>query len=320
MSTNLMPGVRMWMRRDALVIPAAIIALVAPPLLGAYGQFIYATVLVYFLVALSLTILTGFAGQISIGHAGFWAVGAYGSAIVVTHLGAPFPVGIATGLCVGALFGFLVALPALRVQGHYLAIATLSFAVLVQQVLFEWESLTGGRKGLAVPRPVMFGYEFSEDWSYVYLLLAIAVLAALITRNFRRSHSGQALMALKASPVAAQVAGVGRARHLIVAFTVSGALTGLSGALYAHLIGYLSTDSFTLGVSLTFLSMAVLGGLGSYAGALLGAVYMTLAPEIFREFKQAQMLVYGIALILCIRYLPGGFASIPAVLRGRGAK
>ncbi len=315
-----MPNIANLSGRRALLIPAAIVALVSPPLLGAYGQFIYATVLIYFLVALSLTILTGFAGQISIGHAGFWALGAYASAILVSQLGAPFPVGIATGLCIGALFGLLVALPALRVQGHYLAIATLSFAILVQQVLFEWESLTGGRRGLAVPRPSLFGYEFTEDWSYVYLLLAVAVLAALLTHNFRRSHTGRALMALKASPIAAQVAGVGRARHLIIAFTLSGALTGLSGALYAHLIGFLSTDSFTLGVSLTFLSMAVLGGLGSNAGALLGAVYMTLAPEIFREFKQAQMLVYGIALIAFIRYLPGGFASIPAVFRGRAAK
>lgn len=292
-----------------------IAGLLIPQLGGSYAQFLYATILIYFLIALSLTILTGFAGQISIGHAGFWALGAYASAILVTKLGLPFLAGIAIGLCVGALFGAIVALPAMRVQGHYLAIATLSFAILVQQTLLEWESVTGGHQGLVVPRPEIFGYVFDQDHIYGYFLLAIAILAALITENFRRSHTGRSLMALKASPIAAQMAGINRASHLIIAFMISGALTGLSGALYAHLIGFLSADTFTLVMSLMFLSMAVIGGLGSIAGALLGSLYMSLTPEIFRELKDAQMIIYGIVLLLCIRYLPGGLASLPGAIR-----
>lgn len=295
--------------------------LLAPSLTSHYGHFILASVLVYFLVSLSLTILIGMAGQISIGHAGFWALGAYGSALVVTQLGAPFLVGVLAGGLVAAVFGALVALPALRVQGHYLAIATLSFAVLVQQVLFEWESLTGGRQGLAVPRPELIGRALVEDSAYIYLLVVIAAAAAWATENLRRSHTGRSMAMLKASPIAAQMAGIDRARHLIVAFAASAFLTGVSGALYAHLIGFLSTETFALGASLAFLCMAVIGGLNSYVGALLGALYLALAPELFRELKDAQMVVYGIALVLCMRWLPGGLASLPAAIaRWRGRR
>ncbi len=290
------------------------VAAVAPLVLGHYGVFILASVLIYFLISLSLSVLIGLAGQISIGHAGFWALGAYGSALTVNLVGLPFPMAVLCGGVVAALSGALVALPALRVQGHYLAIATLSFAVLVQQVLFEWESLTGGRQGLSVPRPELFGHAIVDDHGYVYILLAVAVLSAWLVENFRRSHSGRSLLMLKASPVAAQMAGIPRARHLIVAFVLSAFLTGVSGALYAHLIGFLSTETFALGMSLAFLSMAVIGGLNSYVGALLGALFLALAPEIFREFKDAQMVVYGVALILCMRFLPGGLVSVPAAI------
>lgn len=306
--------------RHVGVALAVIAALAAPQFLGAYDDFMYATVLIYLLVALSLNVLTGLAGQISLGHAAFWAVGAYGSAIVVNHLHAPFLVGLIAGTLLGAICGAVVALPALRVQGHYLAIATLSFALLVQQVLFEWDSVTGGHQGLAVPRPSLFGVEMSTDKAYIYFLLVIAIAAAWLVDNLRCSHTGRGMLALKASSIAAQTAGIGRARHIIVAFALSGALAGLSGALYAHLIGFLSSNTFSIVLSLSFLSMAVIGGLTSIAGALLGAIYMTLAPEVFREFKDAQMVVYGVALILCMRFLPGGLASLPAVIRQIAAR
>ncbi len=305
----------LWLRKNWIPVALLAAGLVLPNLVEHYGNFILASILVYSLVSLSLTILIGFAGQISIGHAGFWALGAYGSALVVTELGAPFLVGVLVGGIVAALFGAVVALPALRVQGHYLAIATLGFALFVQQVLFEWESLTGGRQGLFVPRPEIFGYELTDDYAYVYLMLVIVVLLTWMTENFRRSHTGRALMALKMSTVAAEVAGINRARHIIIAFMLSAFYTGISGALYAHLIGFLSTETFTFTTSLSFLTMAVIGGLGSYVGALLGAIYLTMAPEVFREFKDAQMVVYGLTLILCMQFLPGGLASLPERLR-----
>ena len=281
---------------------------------GHYGNFLLSTILVYTLVGMSLRILIGFGGQISIGHAGFWAIGAYTSGLLVVKLGMPFVVGVFFGGIVAAVFGAFVALPALRVQGHYLAIATLAFALFVQQGLFEWESLTGGRHGLYVPRPEIAGILLKTDLVYNYFLLPLVILFGWITENFRKSHTGHALMALKMSSIAAQTAGINRTHHLFVAFMVSAFYTGVSGALYAHLIGYLSTETFTLGVSLSFLTMAVIGGLESSLGPILGAVFLTLAPEVFRGLKSAQLVVYGVTLVLCMRFLPGGLASLANII------
>ena len=290
---------------------AVLLALLGAPLaLGNYGYYILAILMIYAMVALSLNILIGMGGQISIGHAGFWALGAYASALAVTALGAPFLVGILVAGIVAALFGALVALPALRVQGHYLAIATLGFALFVQQVLFEWEGLTGGRQGLFVPRPSLFGYELNSDFAYYYLLLAIFLLLAWVTGNFAKSHTGRSLMALRMSSIAAECCGIPRPKHIIIAFATSAFFTGVSGALYGHLLGHLSTETFSLAVSLSFLTMAVIGGLHSRAGALLGGAYLALAPELLREFKDAQMVIYGVMLILCVQFLPGGLISL----------
>ncbi|HEY5896711.1 MAG TPA: branched-chain amino acid ABC transporter permease [Burkholderiales bacterium] len=290
---------------------ATIAALVLIPLfVSNYGWYLLAVTMVYALVALSLSILVGMAGQISIGHAGFWALGAYASAIAMQHFAVPFILAIFVGALVAAAFGALVALPALRVSGHYLAIATLAFAILVQQVLFEWESVTGGRQGLAVPRPSLLGEELQSDFSYYYLLLALFLAAAWMTRNLRRSFTGRSMMALRMSAVAAQCAGISRARHIILAFALSAFLTGLSGALYGSLIGRLSTETFSLSASLSFLTMAVIGGLGSEVGALLGAAFLAVAPEVLRQFKDAEMVIYGVILLLCMLFLPHGLASL----------
>jgi branched-chain amino acid transport system permease protein len=289
--------------------------LIGLPFIGSYYEnFILNTILIYTLVAFSLTILTGYAGQISIGHAGFWALGAFASAIAVGKFGVPFPVGVLLGGIVAGAFGALLAIPTMRVQGHYLAIATLGFALITQQVLFEWESLTGGRQGLFVPRPSLFGYELTEDFSYYYVLVAIVLAFGWLTWRLPKTHFGRRLIALKLSPIAAQSLGVGRAHYLTVAFTMSAFLTGISGALYGHLIGHLATDTFSLVTSLSFLTMAVIGGVGSPVGAVLGAIFLTLAPEVFRDFKDAQMVVYGLILVLFMRFIPGGLASLPTQL------
>jgi len=292
----------------------ALLVLAALPFaLGHYGNYILASMMIYAMVALSLNILVGMGGQISIGHAGFWALGAYGSALAVIKLGLPFLAGVAVGGIVAAVFGALVALPALRVQGHYLAIATLGFALFIQQILFEWEWLTGGRQGLFVPRPSLFGVELNDDFSYYYVLLAIFLLLAWLSGNFAQSFTGRSLMALRMSTVAAECCGIPRAKHIIVAFTTSALFTGISGALYGHLLGHLSTETFSLATSLSFLSMAVIGGLHSRAGALLGGAYLALAPELLREFKDGQMVLYGALLILCVQFLPNGLISVPDV-------
>ena len=300
-------------RRWAMYACLAAILLALPFFGGHYYTFLLATILIYTLVAMSLNVLIGMGGLISIGHAGFWALGAYTSALLVTKLGAPFLVGILCGGVMAAIFGALVALPALRVHGHYLAIATLGFALFTQQALYEWESLTGGRHGLTVPRPEIFGFSLDTDREFYFVLLVIVLLCFWVTANLKRSHAGHGLTALKMSMIAAQCSGVNRPYHVILAFVVSAFFTGLSGGLFAHLIGYLSTETFSLVQSLAFLTMAVIGGLNSFLGPVLGAIYLTLAPEFLRQFESAQMVIYGLILILFMRFLPGGLASLPEV-------
>jgi branched-chain amino acid transport system permease protein len=299
------------MRAGSIAALIVVLVLAILPFgLGNYGYYILASIMIYAMVALSLNVLIGMGGQISIGHAGFWALGAYGSAILVIKLGLPFLAGVLLGGIIAAAFGALVALPALRVQGHYLAIATLGFALFVQQVLFEWEWLTGGRQGLFLPRPSLLGYELNSDFSYYYVLLAIFLLLAWWTGNFAKSHTGRSLIALRMSTVAAECCGISRPKHIIIAFTTSAFFTGVSGALYGYLLGHLSTETFSLATSLSFLAMAVIGGLHSRGGALLGGTYLALAPELLREFADAQMVIYGGTLILFTQFLPGGLISL----------
>lgn len=301
----------MIMKARQITILIVVLALAVLPFgLGNYGYYILSSIMIYAMVALSLNVLIGMGGQISIGHAGFWALGAYGSAISVVKLGLPFLAGVLMGGFVAAAFGALVALPALRVQGHYLAIATLGFALFVQQALFEWEWLTGGRQGLFVPRPSLFGYELNSDFAYYYVLLAAFLLLAWWAGNFAKSHTGRSLMALRMSTVAAECCGISRPKHIIIAFVTSAFFTGISGALYGHLLGHLSTETFSLAASLSFLAMAVIGGLHSRGGALLGGAYLGLAPELLREFADAQMVIYGVTLVLFMQFLPGGLISL----------
>ena len=296
-----------------LVLLAAAL-LIAPIFLGGYEHYILCSVLVHALVVLALVILIGYAGQISIGHAGFWALGAFASGVSITQLQLPFVAAIVCAALVAAVFGALLAIPALRVQGHYLAIATLGFALITQQVLFEWESVTGGRKGLFVPRPTLFGFEFSSDLSLYYLFLAISAPLFWLAWRLPGTRFGARLISLKLSPIAAVSFGVPRAQYLVIAFTLSAAYAGISGAMFAALIGHISTETFSLGASLGFLTAAVIGGVTSPLGAFLGSIYLTLAPEIFREFKDAQMVVYGFMLVLFVRFLPGGLVSLPSLL------
>jgi branched-chain amino acid transport system permease protein len=294
----------------ALAVLLASAALAAATFGGSYVQFLVASAIVYLLVGIGLNVLTGYGGYVSVGHAAFWAIGAYGSALSVQVLNVPFLIGLLIGGTVAAIAGAAVALPALRVKGHYLAIATMAFALLVQQVLFEWESVTGGRQGLTVPRPAIFGHVLQDDLSFIYLTLPLALAVCWMVRNFCTGFSGKALLALKTSEIAAQCAGLSRARHLFYAFTLSAFCTGLSGALYAHLIGYLSADTFTFATSISFLTMIVIGGTSALWGALLGAVFLTVVPEWLRAFGNAQTAIYGLALILSVRFMPDGLVGL----------
>ncbi|HSE05650.1 MAG TPA: branched-chain amino acid ABC transporter permease [Methylomirabilota bacterium] len=242
-------------------------------------------VFIYGLCGLSLMVLAGYTGLVSLGHAAFLGIGAYAHVYFVQDLGLPWIVAVALAAAVSAASGVLVGLPALRMTGIYLTIATLAFALIIQEVFTRWEPVTHGLKGRPVDKPVIFGVSFAADWAFYLLCLAFLIAGLWLTANLLRSPTGRAWVAIRDSEIAAQSMGVHLARYKTLAFAYSAALMGAAGALFAHKIGFLAPDIFTVLLSIQFLLMVVVGGLGSLHGALYGAVFVALLPVMISEAR-----------------------------------
>jgi branched-chain amino acid transport system permease protein len=244
-------------------------------------------VFIYGLCGLSLMVLAGYTGLVSLGHAAFLGVGAYAHVYFVHDLGLPWIVSVALACVLTAAAGVLVGLPALRMTGVYLTIATLAFALIIQEVFSRWERVTGGLKGKPVDKPVVFGVSFAHDVAFYFLCLAFLIGALWLTANLLKAPTGRAWVAIRDSEIAAQSMGVNLALYKTMAFAYSAALMGLAGALFAHKIGYLAPDIFTVLLSIQFLLMVVVGGLGSLHGALYGAVFVALLPVLISEARDS---------------------------------
>src|SRR6266478_1894754 len=251
--------------------------LVLPKLVPAYLVDI-SLVLIYGLCGLSLMVLAGYTGLVSLGHAAFLGIGAYTHVYAVHDLGLPWVVGVALACVVTAAVGVLVGLPALRMTGVYLSIATLAFALIIQEVLTRWERVTGGLKGKPVEKPIVFGVYLGGDGAFYFLCLAFLIAGLWLTGNLLRAPTGRAWVAIRDSEIAAQSMGVHLARYKTTAFAYSAALMGAAGALFAHKIGFLAPDIFSVLLSIQFLLMVVVGGLGSLHGAFFGAVFVAMLP------------------------------------------
>ena len=303
-----------------LTHPLAVVALVLA--LGIAAMFvssstvqIWSFVLVNVLLAQSINLLTGIAGQISLGHAGFLGMGAYGSALLMKNLGLPLPASLLLATAMGAASGWLLSFAAGRVREFYLAMMTLGFGMIFYEVVREWTSLTGGVVGLsAVPSPTLrnltlFGLTL-DAVSYFQFMLVVVALVVWLLRNFITSTYGRAFFAIHVSEVAAGSIGVARAATKRNAYTLSAALAGLAGGFYAHLVGYLGPETFSLHRSVEALVMAVVGGLGTLSGPVLGAIVFTYLPEKLQFFAEYQFMVYGLILLLSFVLLPRGLAGL----------
>src|SRR5213594_173029 len=235
-------------------------------------------VLIYGLCGLSLMVLAGYTGLVSLGHAAFLGIGAYTHVYAIHDLGLPWIVGVALACVVTAVAGVVVGLPALRMTGVYLSIATLAFALIIQEVLTRWERVTGGLKGKPVDKPVVFGIYLGGDAAFYFVCLAFLIGALWLTGNLLRAPTGRAWVAIRDSEIAAQSMGVNLAVYKTSAFAYSAALMGAAGALFAHKIGFLAPDIFSVLLSIQFLLMVVVGGLGSLHGAFFGAVFVAMLP------------------------------------------
>ncbi len=288
----------------------------APVLISEYLLAQLTFILIYGVVGLGLMVLAGYTGLFSIGHAAFFGVGAYTQA-VLTGMGWPFPLALAVAGTLSAAVGVVVGLPALRVKGIYLGIATLSFGFVVEEVFARWESVTGGNAGKTVGTPNFFGWAADTGTSFYFVCLVVAVLATLACANLMRSSTGRALVAIRDSEISAQSMGIHLARYKTLSFALSAALAGIGGALYAHQIRFLSPDQFNIIQSIDLLLMVVIGGLGSLHGAFLGAIFLIGLPQAIGAVKDflpeavgqapgLKAVVYGAVLIAFVLFEPLG--------------
>ena len=302
------------------MIAASIIALllVLPWLVGGYGVYLLSLTGVFSLVAIGLNVLTGLTGQISLGHAAFFAIGAYGTGLLTQRAGVPMPLALLAASLLSAAVGALAALPALRLRNLYLAIATLGLGTVVQKTLFEWRGLTGGGGGLTLAPPRLFGVAIGNGIGLYYVVLLLAGVGLWAAGNIVRGRSGRAMRMLRESEIAAGTLGIPVARAKVAAFALSAFYAAVAGGLYGFVVGYVSPEGFGIALSISFISMIVIGGLGSSGGPVLGAAFYVLLPELFRGIKDAPGLVFGLALVVVMVALPGGLWGLPARLRGRG--
>jgi branched-chain amino acid transport system permease protein len=262
-----------------------LVALVALPALVPDYVVDFSLVFIYGLCGLSLMVLAGYTGLVSLGHAAFLGIGAYAHVFFTQTVGLPWAVSLALSCGITAAAGVLVGLPALRMTGVYLSIATLAFALIIQEVFTRWEHVTGGLKGRPVDKPVLFGVSFANDLAFYFLCLAFLIGALWLTANLLRAPTGRAWIAIRDSEIAAQAMGVSLARYKTMAFAYSAALMGAAGALFAHKVGFLAPDIFNVLLSIQFLLMVVVGGLGSLHGAMFGAIFVALLPVLISQAR-----------------------------------
>lgn len=298
------------------------VLLAAAILLGIAAQFasrstvqLWSFVLINVLIAQSINVLTGIAGQISLGHAGFLAIGAYGSALVVKSGSLPLPVGLVAATLLGAAAGWTLSFAVGRVRELYLAMMTLGFGMIIYEVVREWNVVTGGVTGLSgIASPTLrnlnlFNVSIGEV-GYFRLVLIVTAIVLWLLRNFITGPHGRAFFAIHVSEIAAGSLGIPRAGTKRHAYTLSAAMIGLAGGFYAHLVGYLGPETFGLNRSVEALVMAIVGGLGTLSGPVLGAVLFTYLPDKLQFFADYQFMVYGLILLGSFLVLPRGLAGL----------
>jgi branched-chain amino acid transport system permease protein len=289
---------------------------VAPFVVSEYYLTQLVFIFIWGIVGFGLMLLAGFTGQISLGHAAFLAIGAYTEAVLQT-MGWPFFLSAPVAIALSACAGIVIGLPALRLTGIYLAIATLAFGFIVEEVIARWESVTAGNSGMMVPTLRLLADPLPGPISFYFVCLVAVVATALVVRNLLRSPTGRAFIAIRDSEISAQSMGVNLARYKTISFALSAGITGLAGALYAHQIRFLSPEQFTIFLSIEFLLMIVIGGMGSLHGAVFGAVFIVVLPELISMLKEwlpqavaeqtgLKGTIFGLFVILFVLFEPLG--------------
>jgi branched-chain amino acid transport system permease protein len=299
------------------------LVLLPVPLITAndYVVYLVVTFFINLILVASLNTLMGYGGQISLGHAGFFGLGAYAAGILSAKSGVSAWVGLPLACCVAAGAAVLIGLPALRLKGHYLAMATLGFNAILTVLFTQLIPLTGGPNGLLGVKPLMLGHVALDTPARIFLVVWLcAGLCVLALVNLIESRVGRALRAIAMSEVAANSLGIDVFRYKLIVFVLTAAMAGLAGSLYVESNLYAAPETFGFSASILLLAMVALGGWGRFSGAFLGALILTAAPEVLRSFEDAELLMFGIGMIVVLLFFPGGLAGAGTALRRIGQR
>ena len=296
--------------RRTVLAAALVVCVLAPLAFEQYKLYVASLTLVYLVLAIGLNLTLGYAGQISLGHAAFMAFGAYAVAILGQR-GLPFELGLGLGGALAFGWGLVVGFPALKVKHHYLAMVTLGFNIIVFLVLRNWEGLTGGSFGISgVARPAWGPISFASDRAYYLYILGWAAVVVASAYWILSSRWGRAFRAIRENEMRAAVVGVSLRAYKVMAFAIGAAYAGIGGALFAPLLGYIDPGAFTLDRSIQFLMMVVMGGLGRFEGPFIGAVVVTVLPEILRASEGLYLIIYALAVMLMMLFMPKGLVGL----------
>jgi len=298
--------------RTGLTIWGLAVILAVTPLVvnNPYNLGILNLIGLFVIVVLGLNLFIGYAGQISLGHAAFFGLGAYGSAILTaTYNFPPWPAMALTAILL-AVIALALGVPTLRLSGHYLAMATLGFNYVVHSIFVQWDEVTGGPSGLSgVPPLSLFGFAFDSDVKFHYLVWTFALVALMLCLNLVRSGVGRGLAALAQDEVAAATLGVNVQRDKVQVFVLSAVFASVAGSLYAHYFGYVNPDAFSIFKSLDLVIMVVVGGLGSIWGTLFGVGFIVVLPHVVDFLETYSDIIHGAILVAILLFLPQGFVT-----------
>ncbi len=272
---------------------------------------------IYSLITIGLSLLMGYAGQISIGHAAFFGIGAYISAILTVRYGLNPWLCMFIGMIIAAVVAILVGAPSLKLKGHYLAMATLAFGIIIYIIFNEEIEWTGGPDGMSgIPGLSLFGFEFDSVVSYFYLVWSFVFAAFIFTINIIQSGTGRALRAIHTSEPAASAMGVDISRFKIIVFVYSAILASVAGSLYAHYLNFINPSTFDLFFSIKLLIMIALGGMHNIWGAIIGAGLITfMSYEWLHYFEELEVIVYGAILLIITIFFPNGLVGVPGIIK-----
>lgn len=285
---------------------------------GGYVISVVNFALIYAIFVTGLNLFMGYAGQVSFGQNAFAAISGYTSAVLTTTYGwtplAALPIGVGGAVICAAIIGY----PALRLKGHYLAMATLAVGLIAYEIAVEWDSVTAGYMGISgIPPMRIAGFDIYSDQAMLSMLAVLTAIAIAAAAGIRHSRLGRTFVAIAGSEDAARALGINVARYKLAAFLLSAAFAGVAGSLFVHVVGFVSPEVFGLHMVILAFTMLYVGGIGTIMGPLIGAVIVSVLPETFRDFKDYQDLAYGTALILILIYMPRGLAGLADLWRRR---